>query len=238
MKGWWNMDKNPHKGHRKRLIHELLEQDFPDSMPSHKVLEALLFYGIPQKDTNDMAHTLLEKFGSLNGVFEADPNSLFEVKGMTERAVALIKMILPINRRIQTEKYKKRYQFASIEEYGDFIAKCFMGYNNEILMISSFDNSGNLIENDVISEGHAASVSLSVKKIVKKVLTRNPTSVIIAHNHIGHSAVPSFADIEMTQSLKYTLEQIEIRLVDHIIVSGTDYVSLAQSGDYNQIFSK
>ncbi len=232
------MDKNLHEGHRKRLTRELLEQDFPDSMPSHKVLEALLFYGIPRKDTNDLAHKLLEKFGSLNGVFEADPNSLFEVKGMTERAVTLIKMILPLNRRIQTEKYKKRYRFNSIDEYGNYISKCFMGYNNEILMISSFDNSGNLIENDILSDGHAASLSLSVKKIVKTVLTRNPTSVIIAHNHINKSAVPSFADIEMTQSLKYTLEQIEIRLVDHIIVSGTDYISLAQSVDYNQIFSK
>ena len=88
------MDKNPHTGHRKRLRHELLQQDFPDSVPSHKVLEALLFYGIPQCDTNGIAHELLEKFGSLNGVFEADPNSLFEVKGMTEKAVTLIKIIL------------------------------------------------------------------------------------------------------------------------------------------------
>ena len=231
------MDKNPHKGHRKRLIHELLEQDFPDSMPSHKVLEALLFYGIPQKDTNDMAHTLLEKFGSLNGVFEADPNSLFEVKGMTERAVTLIKMILPLSRRIHAEEYKKHYRFKSIDEYGNYLTNCFMGYNNEVFMISSFDNKGELIENDIISDGHTASVSLSVKKIVKKVLPRNPTSVIISHNHVGQSAVPSFADIQMTQSLKYTLEQIEIKLVDHIIVSGNDYVSLAQSSEYNQIFA-
>ncbi|MBQ4119352.1 MAG: RadC family protein [Clostridia bacterium] len=231
------MSENLHKGHRKRLRHELLEQDFPDSVPSHKVLEALLFYGIPQSDTNGIAHELLAKFGSLNGVFEADPNSLFEVKGMTERAVTLIKMILPLTRRIHTEKYQKHYRFKSIDEYGDYIAKHFMGYNNEVFMVTSFDINGNLIENDIISDGHAASVSLSVKKIVKKVLTRNPASVIIAHNHIGQSAVPSFADIQMTQSLKYTLEQIEVKLVDHLIVSGTDYISLAQSGDYSQIFS-
>lgn len=232
------MDKNSHEGHRKRLLHELLEQDFHDSVPSHKVLEALLFYGIPRKDTNAIAHSLLEKFGSLNGVFDADPNSLFEVNGMTERAVTLIKMILPLNRRMQNEKYPKHYRFKSIEEYGDYITKCFMGYNNERLIISTFDNAGNLIENDIISEGHPTSISLSVKKIVKSMLARNPASVIIAHNHIGYSAVPSFADIEMTQSLKYTLEQIEINLVDHIIVSGSDYISLAQSNEYSQIFAK
>ncbi len=231
------MDKNLHKGHRKRLRNELLEQDFPDSVPSHKVLETLLFYGIPRGDTNGIAHELLAKFGSLNGVFEAEPNSLFEIKGMTEKAVTLIKMFLPLSRRINTEKYKKRYRFSSIEEYGNYITKCFMGYNNELFMISSFDDSGNLIENDIISDGHTASVSVSVKKIVKKILPRNPSTVIVSHNHIGKSAVPSFADIQMTQSLKYTLEQLEIKLVDHIIVSGTDYVSLAQSGDYNQIFS-
>ncbi len=231
------MSENLHEGHRKRLRHELLEQDFPDSVPSHKVLEALLFYGIPRGDTNGIAHELLAKFGSLLGVFEAEPNSLFEVKGMTEKAVTLIKMILPIARRIHTEKVIPNYRFSSIEEYGDYVTERFLGYTNEVLMISSFDNKGNLLENDIISDGHATSVSLSVKKIIKKILPRNPSSVIIVHNHIGHSAVPSFADIEMTQSLKYTLEQLEIKLIDHIIVSGTDYVSLAQSGDYNQIFS-
>ncbi len=230
------MSDNPHKDHRKRLRQELLEQNFPDSVPKHKILETLLFYGVPQKDTNKIAHELLEKFGSLSGIFEADANDLFEIKGMTERAVTLIKMILPLTRRIYTEKYQNSYRFNSIDEFGAFIVKRFVGYNTEVFMVSSFDSNGNLIETDIITDGHNDSVSLSVKKIVKTALARNPSGVIISHNHLNGSAVPSFADIEMTQSAKYILEQIGIRLVDHIIVANSDYVSLAQSSKYNKIF--
>lgn len=232
------MDNNPHSGHRKRLKKELLEQEFPDSVPAHKVLETLLFYGIPRGDTNGIAHALLDKFGSLSAVFEADPNDLFEVKGMTENAVTLIKLILPLSKRAFNENYKKNYRFSSIEEFGKYITGLFMGYNNEVFIITSFNSDGSLINNDIISTGHVDSVSFSVKKIVKTLLVRNPASVIISHNHINASAVPSTADIEMTQSLKYTLAQIEIRLVDHIIVSGSDYISMAQSKEYNKIFAK
>ncbi len=230
------MADNPHSGHRKRLRHELLAQDFPDSVPSHKVLEALLFYAIPHKDTNPIAHELLKKYGSLNGVLEADSGSLFEVKDMTERAVTLIKMILPLTRRIHYEKYQNKYRFNSIDEYGNFIVKCFVGYSKEIFIVSSFDNKGNLIENDILSEGLVDNVSVSVKKLVQLMLARNPSGVIVSHNHISTTAVPSFVDIQMTQSLKYTLTQIGITLVDHIVVSGNDYISMAQSKDYGYIF--
>ncbi len=231
------MADNLHNGHRKRLRQELLQQDFPDSVPSHKVLEALLFYGVPQKDTNEIAHELLKKFGSLAAVFEADTQSLFEVKGMTERAVTLIKIVIPLSRRIQTEKYTKNYRFDSIDEFGNYITKCFTGYNSEVFIISSFDANGNLIENDVITEGYADNIPLPVKKIVKIIFARNPSSVIVSHNHLTSNALPSFADIQMTQSLKYTLEQIEVKLVDHIIVASNDYISMAQSIDYGMLFS-
>ncbi len=230
------MADNLHEGHRKRLKKELLEQGFSEATPPHKILEVVLFYGVPRKDTNPLAHELIDKFGSLAGVFEADPHDLMQVKGITENAVTLIKMFMPVARRVYMEKYKKGYKFNSIEECGEHLVKRFFGYNEEAFIVSSFDSAGCFICDDIIGIGDADSVSISVKNIVRTVIQRNPTTIIISHNHINSPAMPSIADLEMTQSLKYTLEQINVRLLDHIIVSGNDYVSMKQSANYSHIF--
>ena len=230
------MADNPHEGHRKRLKNELLQLDFPEEAPDHKILEMLLFYGIPRRDTNPIAHALLDKFGSLAGVFEADPQYLFEVEGMTQNSVCLIKIILPIVRKSYLQKYEEGYKFSNIDEYGEQLVKRFFGHNKEMFIISCFDNKGALISTKTVAKGDTDNVSVSVKTIVKIVLHCNPTTVIVAHNHVDSPAVPSKADIEMTQNLKFILQQINIRLLDHIIVSGNDYVSMRQSGDFTHLF--
>lgn len=229
------MADNPHNGHRKRLKKELLEQDFPESTPPHKILEALLFYGIPRKDTNLIAHDLLKTFGSLSAVFQANPHDLLQIKGMTENSVTLIKMIMPIARKVYIDEFKGNFRFNNIDDYGEYIVKRFFGYNKEVFIISSLDSCGKLLGDDIIAIGDVDNVTLSVKSIVRAVLQRNPTAVIISHNHVDSPAVPSLADINMTQSLKFTLEQINVKLLDHIIVSGNDYVSIKQSANYNSV---
>ncbi len=230
------MSENLHKGHRKRLRKELIEQNFDDSISDHKVMEALLFYGVSQKNTNDMAHELVNKFGSIHGILEADPNDLFQVEGMTERAVTLIKLILPLARRYYTDKYKDRYKFESVDAIGDYIKKKHYGYREEVFMVTSFTGDGFKIATDIINKGDMISVTLSVKSIVQTVLKYNAPYVVISHNHTNKSALPSAADIEMTKIVKRTLEQMSICLMDHIIVAGDDYISMAQSAEYKSIF--
>lgn len=230
------MADNLHNNHRKRLRKSLIEQNFDDSIDDYKVIEALLFYGISRIDTNEMAHELINKFGSIHGILEADPNDLFQIKGMTERAVTLIKLILPLSRRYHTDKYKGRYKFESINEIGDFIKKKHYGYREEVFIVTTFTNEGAKIACDIVSRGDMSSVSLSIKSIVQIVLKHNAPCVIISHNHSGKTALPSVADIEMTKTINQTLAQMGVRLLDHIIVAGDDYVSLAQSAKYRSIF--
>lgn len=230
------MAENSHTGHRKRLRQELTQQDFHESIPDYKILEALLFYGIPQKDTNQLAHLLINTFGSLGAVLEADAYDLFQVKGMTERAVTLIKMILPLSRRYHSEKYKVKHQFRSVEEIGDFLKAKHFGYNKEVFMVTTFTDEGCMIACDIINKGDANSVSLSVKAVVQAVLKHNAPCVIISHNHISKSALPSKNDIQTTKTLFYTLKQMNIRLLDHIIISENDYVSMAQSEEHRSLF--
>ena len=229
------MSDNLHEGHRKRLREEMIKLDFPEAAPPHKILEILLFYGIPRKDTNPIAHTLLKKFGSVSAVLEADPQDLYEVKGMTQNAVALIKTVLPIARIANNEMDKGGYRFDDMDQFGEHLVRRFHGHNKEIFILSGFDKNGKHFFDEIIANGDTENVTVSVKNIVKVVIRRNPVSVVVSHNHVDGPALPSVADIRMTESLKYTLEQISVRLVDHIIVAGDDYVSIRQSADYKRL---
>ncbi len=219
-----------------RLKKELITNDFADTTEIHRLLEALLFYGIPRKDTNGIAHSLIEAFGSFSGVLEADFKDLYQVKGMTENAATLIKLILPLARRYNIDKYKEDYKFSSIDEIGEYLVKKHGGYKSEVFIVTTFKENGAMISSDVINQGDTGSVSLSVKSIVNCVLKHNASSVIISHNHINSTAVPSQADIKMTQIVNFTLNQLGVRLFDHIIVAGNDFVSLGQSKDYKSLF--
>lgn len=231
------MAENLHEGHRKRMKEEIFAQDFPESMPPHKILETLLFYGIPRKDTNVIAHELLKKFGSIRGVIEASPEDLFEVKGMTQNAAALIKLIMPIARRYETEcKIEKRHKFNSIDEIGEFLVKKHMGYGVETFAVTTFKPTGEIISCEILSKGDMSSVPLTVKSIVQNVLKNKAPCVIISHNHVNHNAMPSRSDIEMTKTLKDTLAAIGVNLLDHIIVADNDFVSLAQSQQFKPLF--
>ena len=103
-------------------------------------------------------------------------------------------------------------------------------------MVFGFDVGGRLVCDEIVAIGDTDNVTVSVKNVVRVVLRKNPTTVIVSHNHVSGPAVPSISDLKMTQSLKYTLEQINVNLYDHIIVSGDDYVSVRQSSDYINMF--
>lgn len=226
------MAENLHKNHRKRLRQELLAQDFPDTMPDHKILETLLFYGVPQKDTNPLAHELINTFGSLYAVFEADADDLFQVKGMTERSVVLIKLMLSLFRRYNSHRSNMSRKFESVEHICEELVNKHMGYGKEVFMITSLNEVGDFIACDVLAKGNSTGVLFETKEIVKKALKHKATFVILSHNHLSGSTVPSQIDIETTARLNFTLREMGIKLLDHIIVAGNQYVSMSKNKYY------
>ncbi len=223
------MAENLHAGHRKRMRKEVIEQDFPESMPDHKVLEVLLYYGIPQKDTNELAHTLINTFGSLTGVFEADADSLFQVKGMTERAVALIKLILPFCRRYTADRNSNIKEFSSIEKLCEYLVERHHGYGKEVFMLTCLNELGNLISCEVLAKGDTLNVSFEIKDVVQKAIKHEATYVVVSHNHMTGHLTPSQVDVENTKRLAFTLKEMDIKLIDHIIVAGDKYISMVKN---------
>jgi len=220
---------NEHEGHRKRLK-ERFRSEGLDSFESHNVLELLLFYANPRSDTNVTAHKLMERFGSLDEVFDAAFEELCEVDGVGENAATLLMMVPQLARRYVTEKAALKNSADGSTDVGAYVLPRFLGLTEEKLMLVSLNNMGRIIACNVVAEGSIDSVSVSVRKIVETALRTKANKVIIAHNHPHGFAVPSEEDISMTISIKKALATVGIELVDHLIVAHDDYVSMLDSG--------
>ncbi len=229
--------KNPHKDHRERVRREFLENGFSDATPPHKILEMLLFYSIPRKDTNEIAHALLDRFGSVEGILNASAPELMRIEGIGENSAALIKLLVPLFKHYQIGN-NKTFRPTSYDQICDFVKKKYMGLTHEVFAITTFNHAGKLIAFDILSEGDVSAVAMSNRIVVEKVLERKAAAVVISHNHPTGHAFPSDSDIERTKELLSAFRHLDIQLLDHIIVSNedNDLISLAQSQRYCYIF--
>lgn len=230
------MSDNLHKDHRERVRKEFLAHGFNEDTPPHKVLELLLFFSIPRKDTNEIAHELLNHFGSLANILDAPANELKKIKGVGDNTVALFKLIGPLTRMYYSENIQKRKKYNNLDEICEFVLKKYIGYNVEVFAITSFNHRGERLGFDIVNKGDVNSVGVSVREIVETVIKRNGSSVILSHNHPGGFAVPSKADLELTQKANIALANLGIKLIDHFLIADGECVSLYQSKDYNYIF--
>lgn len=231
------MEKGVHDGHRQRLKEEFLAKGFDENTPPHKIMEMLLFYSIPRKDTNEIAHNLVNRFGgTVSGVLDASVEELVKVDGVSHHTAALIKLMVPIVRCYLTEKNEKKNVYSNLDEVCDFLVQKYISYTKEMFSVISFSGSGRKLGFDILGEGNVAEVNVSIREVVETAINRKAVSVIIAHNHPDGVAIPSQGDIAVTRKIQSALSHINIKLLDHIIIGGDDYVSLCQSRLYRDIF--
>lgn len=217
-----------HNGHRKRLRDIFCKKGI-DALSDVNILELLLFYSIPRADTNPIAHSLLEKFGSLSAVFDADYQQLLKVEGIGESSAMLIKFIPQLARAYLDDKYAEGQVLDTAEKAGEFLLPKYVDKINEVVYMICLDNKAKLINCKLVFEGSINSAQISVRKIVEQAVISNASSVIISHNHPAGLALPSGEDIATTKKIREALALVSIHLQDHIIVAQHDFVSLAES---------
>ncbi|MDL2288852.1 DNA repair protein RadC [Oscillospiraceae bacterium OttesenSCG-928-F05] len=220
---------NPHAGHRKRLKNRYLTEGL-DGFQAHNVLELLLFYALPQGDTNPLAHELIQRFGSLSAVFDTDYSELIKVKGLGEHAALLIKLIPDLGRYYNISKQDFGVIINSTRQAGEYLMPRFHGYINEVVMLVCLDAKCKVLSTQVLVEGELNSARISTRKIIETVLRVNATSVIMAHNHTSGVAVPSREDVDVTKEIGEALAHLDVLLIDHIIIADDDFVSMKDSG--------
>ncbi len=232
------MAENLHEGHRKRVRAEFLSRGFDRSTPPHKMLELLLFYCIPRIDTNETAHQMINRYGTLADVLDAPVEELKEFRGMSENAAVLLKLIMPIARQYLEDKAAKEPTFMSLDQMGEYLLKYYAGLQGEKAGVLSMDTAGKLICFDFISEGDIGSVGLSLRDLAKLILDRGATAVVLSHNHPSGMLLPSHNDVTLTEMAADALSRVGVQLIDHMIIGANDFVSMAQSSEYSHIFKR
>ena len=218
-----------HKGHRERLKQRFLEEGL-DNFTDIQVLELLLFYSIQRKDTNPIAHALLEHFGSLSRVLEAPIEELQKVPQITEHSAVLLKLVTELARYYQVDSAQQTEILTTLDACGKYLVPRFFGRTKETVFLLCLDAKCKVLCCKELGEGSVNSASISVRKVVETALSANATTVVLAHNHPSGIAVPSNEDIQTTRRIAAALNAVEIYLADHIVVADGDYVSMVQSG--------
>ena len=222
-------------GHRKRLKDRFNAVGLKGFHDVEK-LEFLLCFAIPRKDTKPIARDLLKRFGSIQRVFEASADQLEQVKGVTPNTSILIRLFYEmLTEYLKTDFDLKNYN--SVNELGAMLVDYFKGSRNEKLAVVCLDSSCKILSVEDVGEGDITGVMLNFRRIVEITLKYPKTAaIVLAHNHPNGLALPSREDVDSTINAIRTLGCMDINLVDHFIIIEDDFVSMAQSPRFKNIF--
>lgn len=228
--------KVDNSNHRERVRAKYLK-DGGKGLDDYELLEMLLFYCVPRKDTKALAKTLIKEFSSLAGVLEADPSELTKFSGISLNGAVLLKLIVDLSRQYQIDKvsYLDSEVFDTTEKFGKYFQAVFHGYTNEAVYVMYLNQSLRLCGFEKIAEGGLTNVNIETTTIIKSALKYNSLAVVLSHNHPIGKLVPSHSDVVVTLDLKSQLRVLGIKLLDHIIVNPEGYISMLDGHYMNEI---
>lgn len=218
-----------HDGHRDKMRQRYLRGGL-ESFAEHEALELLLYYAIPRRDTNPIAHALMERYGSLSAVLTAPVEDLQKVEGVGESAAILLTLAPKIYRKARLEETAQERVMNSTARVGAYLLERFAGEKMEVVYQLCLDRKSKLLACKKLGEGGVASADLNIRTLMENAILTSASQVILAHNHPSGVALPSPEDYAATDRAKAALATIGVVLLDHIIVADYDFVSMKESG--------
>ena len=214
-----------HGGHRRRMRERFVKQGLEGFAP-HEVLEMMLFYAIPQKNVNPLAHQLLDRFGSLHGVLAADAQMLKQADGIGEYAAAYLSLFAQVSKYAELERGGARPALSSRKAAADYCARLLAGERREVFYAICLNGQMEVLHSALIAKGSLSNVPAYPRLVAEAALNHNAHSVLLCHNHPGGSTIPSPGDMAVTRQLSDLLTGLEIVLVDHMIVAEGEAFSM------------
>jgi DNA repair protein RadC len=202
----------------------------PGALSDAELLALLLRTGLPGKNALQMGQELLDQFGGVAGLLHANADALKSIKGLGPAKRAEIVAVLELARRALTAQLKQQTLFDSPEAVRDFLQLQLGNRPHEIFAVLFLDSQHRLIVLEELFRGTLTQTSVYPREVVVRALALNAASVVLAHNHPSGTAEPSRADEALTQTLKAALALVDVRVLDHFVVTSTEAVSMAQRG--------
>ena len=221
-------EQNMHENHRKRMMDRCEKTGF-DSFADHEILEMLLYYSKPRGDTNETAHVLLERFGRIDGVFEATSDELMQIDGIGQQSALLMQLIRESARRYTKAIMQNRKRFMHIREVAEFANSCFVGSTTEQLYLFLFNNGMEMIDSVLLTSGTVNSAEMPARLMLEKAIHKRASCAVLAHNHPHGIAVPSDSDIQLTYHAAEVLGLIDIPLLEHLVFAENRYACIMKS---------
>lgn len=207
-----------HDGHRERLRRRFVSEGAKSFEP-HNLLELLLFYAVPRRDTNVTAHLLLERFGDVPSVLTAPVPELCKVAGIGESSAVLLRLCGELGTRLCAGTMKNPKRFRTREEIGEYLVGLYRGVRVETVYALLLSGSGTLIRAAQVCAGGVSSAVVRVRDIVSAAMSAGAGAVVLAHNHPGGTAFPSLEDLNATQEIARALSLSGIELAEHFVVA-------------------
>lgn len=216
---------NEHAGHRERLRDRVRKEGLKN-FQDYQVLEYVLTFAIPYKDTNEIAHRLINKFGSFYGVLEADEDDLAAVDGMGKASAHFVANLRNIFHYYELDRSKRVTKIMGPGEAREFIRPFLANKLIEEMYVVCLTPKNKIVSVEKISEGTSNEANVSIRLIVDKMSRAKVSNIVVAHNHPKGKAEPSESDNKFTRALTTTLAITGCHLLDHIIIGeDKDYFS-------------
>jgi DNA repair protein RadC len=202
----------------------------PSALGDAELLALLLRTGLPGKHVLQMAQELLDRFGGLAGLLHTGADALRQVKGLGPAKRAELVAVLELARRALAQELQSRPLFDSPRAVRDYLQLQIGARPHEVFAVLYLDSQNRLIALEELFRGTLTQTSVYPREVVLRALHHHAAAVVLTHNHPSGVAEPSRADESLTQSLKAALSLVDVRVLDHFIVTRNQAVSMAEMG--------
>ncbi len=202
----------------------------PGALSDAELLALLIRTGLQGKNALQIGEELVKKFGGVGGLLQATPDEIKNIKGLGPAKTAELIAVLELARRALAEELKEKTLFATPQAVRDYLQLQLGSRSYEVFAVLFLDSQHRLIVLEEMFRGTLTQTSVYPREVVIRALALNAASVVLAHNHPSGTAKPSRADEALTQTLKSALALVDVRVLDHFVVTSTGAVSMAELG--------
>ena len=223
------MPKPHYFGHRQRLRERFLKSGL-ESFPDYEAVELLLTLAIPRRDVKGSAKLLIERFRTLRGVLDAPLEELQKIPGIGEVAPAALRIIREAANRYLQQKSQDSFSLANQEVLFDYCRSALGSLSDEVFKVFYLDSGYRILGDETLEEGTIDRAAVYPRRVMDAALRNRAAALLFAHNHPNGNVKPSEQDKTLTRALVLAAETLQIKVLDHVIVSKDDVFSFRKEG--------